>query len=66
MKIGDKVQFKSLNGLPNNVRKLVDKDKLYTIRKIKDTGGILLENVFIGINYFGNEQGFLPHRFKKK
>lgn len=71
MKKGDKVKFVDMEGIEDYefVKKnKVTKQKTYTVRAIKLSGGVLLKEFVIGFQdeRFGPgfEQGILPHRLR--
>jgi hypothetical protein len=62
---GSKVRLINTKGLSGyGFYRFIKKGKIYTVRKVKPTGGILLEEVYIGENMFGNEQGIMADRFR--
>ncbi len=68
MKKGDKVTITDYKDIPSDVVKMLKKKKWWVIRRIKPSGGILLEGIEIGWQHElagGNEQGLMPRRLKK-
>lgn len=66
MKAGDKVKIVNTKGLSRySFYRKIKKDFVYTIRRVKPSGGIVLNELQIGYNIFGEEQGLTPDRFKK-
>lgn len=68
MKAGDKVKLINTDGLMGySFSKHIKKNKIYTVRKVKKTGGILLEEFVVGFSDerfgSGNEQGIMKTRF---
>jgi hypothetical protein len=64
---GDTVKLidtKAFYGYACYRRVLKIKNKPMVVRKVKQTGGILLEGFVVGFNMFGKEQGLTPDRFK--
>lgn len=66
---GDKVRLVDTKGLRGyEFSRHIKKNKVYTVRAVKRTGGLLLEEFVVGFKHElagGGEQGLLPHRFKK-
>ncbi len=64
MKKGDKVKLVNTKGWSGySFYRRIKKGAIYTIRKVKPSGGLLLEEVSIGVNMFGEEQGLMKDRF---
>ena len=67
MKAGDRVRLIRTAGIPDSWRKKVKKNKIYTVRRIKSTDGVLLDGIVLGFQHEmvgGNEQGLVQDRFK--
>jgi hypothetical protein len=65
MKTGDKVKIIDWSGLSGyRFYRRLKKHKTLTIRKVKASGGLLFEEITIGTNMFGEEQGVLMERCK--
>ena len=68
MRQGDKVKFVDTKGLSKcKFYKKIKKNKIFTVRAVKSSGGILLEGICVGYKHElvgGGEQGFLPYRLK--
>jgi len=65
MKKGDKVKLVDTKGMKGRkIMAYVKKGGIYTIERIKPTGGLILEEVEHPKNIFGETQGILKHRFK--
>lgn len=68
IKTGDKVKLVDTKGLSCYkvyARLLKIKNKTMVVRKVKDSGGILLQGFCVGYNMFDVEQGLMPDRFEK-
>ena len=66
LKAGDKVKLKPRHGLSGyQFYRRIKKFKTLTIRRVKPSGGILFNELTIGYNMFGEEQGILPERLLK-
>lgn len=66
IKDGDVVRLFDTKGLSGYkcYRKLLKiKNKPMVVRRVKSSGGILLEGIILGYNIEGVEQGLLPERF---
>lgn len=67
MKAGDRVRLIRTAGIPDSWRKKVKKNKIYRVRRIKSSGGVLLEGITLGFQHEmvgGNEQGLVQERFR--
>lgn len=65
MRKGQKVKLIDTKGLSGcAIYRQLKKGKIYTIEYVKETGGLILEEINHPVNYFGNVQGLLPHRFE--
>jgi len=64
IRVGSKVRLVNTKGLWGyGFSRHIKKNKVYTVRAIKRTGGLLLEEFSIGDNMFGSEQGIMGDRF---
>lgn len=65
MKKGDKVKLINTKGMSGlQIMKQLKKGNIYTIERIKTTGGFILKEVEHPENYFGEIQGIMKDRFK--
>jgi hypothetical protein len=65
MKVGDKVKFVDAKGMEGyEIMRQIKKGGVYTIERIKPSGGLILEEVNHPENIFGETQGILKQRFK--
>lgn len=65
MKVGDRVKLVDTKGLRGyEIMKQLKKGGIYTIERIKRTGGLILEEVEHPENLFGEIQGIMKDRFK--
>jgi len=58
------VDTKGLSGYGFYRKILKIKNKPIKVRRVKTSGGILLEGFELGYNMFGEEQGLTPDRFE--
>ena len=66
IKEGDRVRLVDTKGLKGySIYKLLKKNKIYTVERIKESGGLILEEIQHPVNMFGETQGLLKQRFKK-
>ena len=62
---GQSVRLINLDGVPESKAKLFTVGNIYTIKSINpNTGGIRVEEVYIGENIEGIEQGLRSERFE--
>jgi hypothetical protein len=65
MKKGDKVKLVDTKGLSGyQIMKQLKKGNVYTIERIKPSGGLILEEVEHPENMFGEIQGIMKDRFE--
>ena len=67
MKAGDKVKLIDIKGIENYqciITKKIKKNGIYKIRKVKPSGGVLFEEIVLGYNIEGKEQGIIQKRLK--
>ena len=65
MEKGDKVKLVDTKGLEGyQIMKQLKEGDVYTIKYIKPTGGLILEEVDHPYNYFGEIQGIMKTRFR--
>lgn len=67
IKAGDTVKLvntKGLSGYECYKKVLKIKNKPMVVRRVKKSGGILLQGFVVGYNMFDVEQGLTPDRFK--
>lgn len=65
MRIGDRVKLVDTKGLRGyEIMKQIKKGGIYTIERIKPSGGLILEEVEHPENLFGVIQGIMKDRFK--
>jgi hypothetical protein len=68
IKAGDKVSILDYKEIPRGVVAKLKRRKYWIVRKVKPSGGILLEDIEIGWQCEeagGKEQGLMPHRLNK-
>lgn len=65
MRKGDRVKLVDTEGLRGyQIMKQLKKNKIYTIKYIKPTGGLILEEIDHPYNIAGHIQGIMKDRFK--
>ena len=65
MKKGDRIKLVDTKGIEGyQIMKQVKKGGIYTIERIKPSGGLILEEVEHPENMFGEIQGIMKDRFK--
>jgi len=65
IRAGSKVRLVNTKGWSGyGFYRRIKKGRIYTVKRVKATGGLLLEEVFIGENMFGEEQGLMKDRFR--
>lgn len=65
MKKGDKVRLVDTKGMSGyQIMKQLKKGNIYTIQRVKSTGGLILEEVDHPENIFGEIQGIMKDRFE--
>ena len=64
---GSRVRLIDTKGIPSSWRKKIKKNGIYTVRRIKSSGGVLLDGIVLGFQHElagGNEQGLVQSRFR--
>lgn len=65
MKKGDKVKLVDTSGMSGlQIMKQLKKGNIYTIARVKPSGGLILVEIRHPENMFGVTQGIMKHRFE--